>query len=207
MGRLSYLALNTLGAVIVAAGAGAAHADPGETPVTFHKNQVGFSARMGLGARGIATYDTFVYCGALDSTTKSGYAPVCTGRTPLSLDLEASYGVSPAIELTLEMRIGFEQDFGSAPGMSGPRPFQLAPGARFFFSEAKAAKLFVQPEVVFDLAGYSRGHDFGVRGLEGFWIDLHRSYGIYFFVSETAEFARWLGAEFEGGFGFQFRYP
>ena len=85
----------------------------------------------------------------------------------------------------------------------------LAPGARFFFSEAKHTKLFVQPAVVFDFAGYDQrsGNDFGIRGIEGFWIDLHRSYGFYFWIAETLEFSRWLSATFEGGIGFQGRYP
>ena len=182
-----------------------AMADDGDEPL-FHKGQIGFSARMGIGVRGIATYNS-EYCGVLDATAKNGNAPVCTGRAPLAIDFEASFGVARSIELTLELQVGLERDFGSAPGMDGPRPLHLAPGARFFFSEARHVKLFVQPEFVFDFANYPQGHDVGVRGLEGFWIDLHRSYGIYFYVGETAEFARWLYADFEGGFGIQGRYP
>lgn len=184
-----------------------AWADDNAVPVTFHKGQVGVSARLGLGVRGIATYDNAIYCGKTDSQAEHGFASVCTGRVPLSLDLEGSYGVTRSIELVLEMRLGLERDFGTAPGTAGPRPFYLAPGARFFFSEAARSKLFVQPEIVFDFAGYQRGNDFGVRGIEGYWIDLHRSYGLYFFVGETLEFSRWLSASFEGGVGFQGRYP
>ena len=178
-------------------------------PVTFHKGQFGASARLSLGARGIATYDNDVYCGKTDPEGEFGFASVCTGATPLALDLEGSYGVKPTIELVLEMRLGIEGDFGDAPGMDGPHPFWLSPGARFFFSEAARSKLFVQPEVVFDFAGYDSrpGNDFGVRGIEGFWIDLHRSYGFYFYIAETLTFSRWLSATFEGGIGFQGRYP
>ena len=75
---------------------------------------------------------------------------------PLALDLEGSYGVSQRIELVLELRIGLERDFGTTPSESGPRPFHVAPGARFYFSEAKRTKLFVQPELVFDFAGDHR---------------------------------------------------
>ena len=188
-------------------------ADDSEPPVTFHKGQVGFSARFGLGERAIATYDSKYYCGTLDSTAKYGYAPVCTERTPLALGLEASYGVATTVELLVELRLGLERDFGGKPGDDGPRPLFLAPGARFFFSEAKRAKLFVQPEFVFDFSGYKdaagmdRGTDYGVRGLEGLWVDLHRSYGMYVFVGETLEMARWLDASFEIGAGFQGRYP
>jgi hypothetical protein len=184
-----------------------AQADEAVSPVTFHKGQFGGSARFGVGARGIATYQNDVYCGKQDMQAEFGYASVCTGRTPLSLDLEAAYGVTGAIELTLELRVGLESDFGTTPAESGPRPFHVAPGARFFFSEAARSKLFVQPSLVFDFAGYDRGNDFGVRGIEGYWIDLHRAYGLYFYVAETLEFSRWLSASFEVGVGFQGRYP
>lgn len=184
-----------------------AWADDTVSPVTFHKGQFGGSARVAIGGRGIATYENTVYCGKTDPQAEHGFASVCTGRMPISLDLEAAYGVTGTIELTLELRLGLERDFGVDPSTPGPRPFYLAPGARFFFSEAARSKLFVQPELVFDFAGYSRGNDFGVRGIEGYWIDLHKSYGLYFFVAETLEFSRWLSASFEGGVGFQGRYP
>lgn len=195
--------------LLVAGLSGSARADDTEPPVTFHKGQFGVSARVGLGVRGIATYENTVYCGKTDAQAEHGFASVCTGRMPVALDLEAAYGVAKSIELTLEMRIGIESDFGTGPGADGPHPFHLAPGARFFFSEAKHTKLFVQPAVVFDFAGYDQrsGNDFGIRGIEGFWIDLHRSYGFYFWIAETLEFSRWLSATFEGGIGFQGRYP
>jgi hypothetical protein len=182
-------------------------ADDSEPPITFHKGQLGVSARFGLGVRGIATYDNMIYCGTTDTMAAYGYASVCTGRTPLALDLELAYGLTGSIEAILELRLGLERDFGTAPNTDGPRPFHLSPGARFFFSEAKRTKLFVQPQLVFDFANHQGGNDFGVRGLEGLWIDLHRSYGLYFFIGETLEFSRWLSAAFEAGIGFQGRYP
>ena len=65
----------------------------------------------------------------------------------------------------------------------------------------------------FDFSGYkngagaSLGNDFGVRGMEGVWIDLHRTYGFYLYLGETASVARWFLFELEGGVGFQGRYP
>ena len=180
-----------------------AWAEDTEASLTGHKGQFGLSARMAVGVRAIATYDRTVFCGAEVEDR------VCTGRAPMSLDLEASYGFTSSIEATLELRIGIESDFGSAPGAEGPRPFSISPGARFFFSDTKKAKLFVQPALVFDFADYAQrgGNDFGVRGIEGLWIDLHRSYGLYFYVAETIEFSRWLSGGFEVGAGFQGRYP
>jgi hypothetical protein len=189
--------------LLVACLQGAASADDPDPAITSHKGQFGVSARLGVGVRAIATYEKTVFCGS-DVDDR-----VCTGRTPMSLDLEAAYGVAPSIEATLELRIGLESDFGNAPGVDGPRNLQLAPGARFFFSEAKHTKLFVQPSLVFDFADYKQrpGNDFGLRGIEGFWIDLHRSYGLYFYIAETIEFSRWLSGGFEAGIGFQGRYP
>ena len=198
---------------MVAAGAGTARADDIDAPAaTFHKGQVGISARLALGYRGIAPHDDHkTYCGEMDDSGQN--ATVCTNRMPTMLDLEAAYGVAQHIELTFELGIGLEKDFGSSAGASdGPHPFHLAPGARFFFSEAKHAKLFVQPMMLIDVAGYnttggSRGTEFGLRSLEGFWVDLHHTYGVYVFVGETAGFTPWIEAEFEGGIGFQGRYP
>src|SRR5206468_11839513 len=150
-----------------------------------HRHQLGISARFDLGVRGIATYNNMIYCGTTDTSAAYGYASVCTGRRPLSFDLEVAYGVATTIELLTGLRIGIERDFGSSPSAEGPRALELTPGARFFFSEAKRIKLFIQPELVFDFAGYrdgsgkDLGKDFGVRGMEGVWIDLHHTYGFY----------------------------
>jgi hypothetical protein len=194
--------LAAIASVASIASPAAALADDGE-PVSTHKGQFGLSARLGVGVRAIATYDRDVFCGSAVEDR------VCTGRSPMSLDLEAAYGIRDSIELTFELRVGLESDFGSTPGGKGPRPFHIAPGARFFFSEAKRTKLFVQPSLVFDFASYGQreGNDFGVRGIEGLWIDLHRSYGAYVYVAETIEFSRWLSGGFEAGIGFQGRYP
>jgi hypothetical protein len=187
--------------------------DVGDIPTTYHKGQFGLSARVSMGAEAVATYDSKYFCGTVDTSAANGNAPVCAGRSPFSLDFEAAYGASKSIELTLEMRLGLETEFGASPSMDGPRRFWVAPGARFFFSEAKRTRLFVQPEVVFDFTGFkdaagaSRGNDFGFRGLEGIWLDMHKTYGMYAFVGETLEFVRWIDAGFEAGVGFQARYP
>lgn len=199
---------------VVAAAARADSLSSDEPPATFHKGQLGISARLALGYRFLAPHDgNMSYCGTADANERSGFASVCTGRAPIGLDLEAAYGVAQHIEILLEMRLGLERDFGANPmATDGPHPFHLAPGARFFFSEAKHTKLFVQPMLLLDLAGYKsgtgdRGTEIGVRGLEGYWIDLHKTYGFYVFVGETAGFTPWLVAEFQGGVGLQGRYP
>jgi hypothetical protein len=177
-----------------------------------HKGQFGISARLGLGVRGIATYNSD-YCGVRDASAKNGNAPVCTTRSPLFLDLEPSFGVARSVELTFGLHLGLEGDFGATPASSGPHAFRLEPGARFFLSESGHSKLFVQPSLLLDFtnfqkeAGGSYGNDVGVRVNEGYWIDLHRAVGLYFFVAESVEFARWIYADLDVGIGIQGRYP
>jgi hypothetical protein len=193
--------------------AAAAPVPAAEPPSGDHRRQFGLSARFAFRMRGIATYDDVDYCGERSSDTGSGFAAVCIGRAPMSLDLEASYGIARRKELLLELRLGLERDFGLFPGDDGPRQLMIAPGARFFFSEARTAKLFTTLQGVLDFSGYdkpngeSRGVDYGFRNVSGLWFDLHHAYGFYVFIAETLTFQRWLAGELELGVGFQGRYP
>ena len=175
--------------------------------------QFGISLRLGLGLRAITTYDKGVYCGTTDASTSSGYAPVCVGRSPFALDLEASYGLRARLEAFLELRLGIESDFGSSPlAMDGPHIVHLSPGLRLFFSEAKRTKLFSTLQLVLDFSGYkqadgiARSSDFGVRNLNGLQFEIDRRYAVYGFVGETLTFVRWLGFELEAGVGFAAHY-
>ena len=186
----------------------------GDAPVSFsHQGQIQVSLRLALGMRAIIPYDKGEYCGTADSGSTNGNAAVCTGRAPFSFDLEAAYGVAKKIDALVELRFGLETDFGAAAGLSdGPRIFHLAPGARFFFSDAKTSKVFTQIQLLFDFTGYAdvggskRGSDFGVRNLNGLWFDLDRAYGFYGYVGETATFSRWLRFELEVGLGVSARF-
>ena len=178
-----------------------------------HKGQLQGSVRLGVGLRAITTYDNDVYCGDTDAQGAFGFAPICTGRAPFSLDFEFGFGVARRVDAILEARIGLEGDFGAAPtGGGGPRMLHLSPGARFFFSEGSRSKLFTTAQVVLDLSGYrdatgaKRGTDLGIRNLSGLWFDLSRLYGVYLYVGETASFARWLRFELEGGIGVSARH-
>lgn len=188
---------------------------PAETAAetTSHKHQVGLSVRLADGYRAIATYNSNVYCGETDSSSSSGYAAVCSGRSPATVAVEADYGVARSIELAFAIEFGLEHDFGAEPAATGPVPVRLEPGAKFYFSDAGRSKLFVEPQLVFDLSSYkdangtSRGTDFGVGALEGFQFDFSRHFGAYLFVHETIGVAHWLSGDFGGGIGIQARYP
>jgi hypothetical protein len=190
-------------------------AAPEPTAADFsHRHQFGLSLRVAAGLRAIATYDNNDYCGGVDTTTTSHNAPVCTGRTPFSFDVEASYGVARKVDLIIEGRFAVESDFmASQTAMtSGPHPVRIAPGVRLFYSEGIHSKLFSTAQLVFDFTGYkdqagaSRGNDIGVRNINGLWYDLTHDYGIYGYFGEGMEFARWFDMELEVGVGFQARF-
>lgn len=203
---------------------GTAHAevapDPSEpvpaktAPVRLsHHKQFELSIRLVEGLRAIAPYNGDEFCGDVDVTRANQFAAVCTGRTPFSIDLELGYGVSRKVDAFIELRLGLESDFGASPSdVDGTRQFHISPGARFFFADAGSSKLFTTAQIVLDTSGYRNvaggelSADFGVRNMNGLWFDLDKAYGFYFFVGETATFARWLRFELEAGVGFQGRY-
>jgi hypothetical protein len=196
-------------ALLVVALAGPAAAKPREG----HLGQAMLSLRTAVGLRALVPYDGADFCGESDPQTSSGNAAVCTGRAPMSLDLEAGYGVDRKVDLLLELRIGLESDFGATSASDGPRMFHLAPGARFFFSDSPTMKLFTTAQLVLDFAGYEdlagegRGVDVGVRNMNGLWFDIKDNYSAYVYVGEVLTFARWLRFELEGGVGVAYRYP
>ncbi len=184
-----------------------------EAPVRLsHKGQFELSARLALGLRAITPYHE-EYCGKQDATASNGFAAVCTGRAPFSLDFEIGYGVGHRVDAFIELRLALEQDFGASPSATeGARLFHVSPGARIFFSDAGKSKLFTTGQLVLDFSGYEDpagkklGTDFGVRNMSGLWVDLDKAYGFYVFIGETATFARWLRFELEAGVGIQGRY-
>lgn len=177
-----------------------------------HLGQFGLGLQLAVGMRAINTYQDTTYCGTVGDNGNANQA-YCLARTPMTFDFELTYGVRPALEALLEVRIGVERDFGTSPGSDGPHVHQFAPGARFFFAESGRAKFFSTAQVVFDTSSYQdasgsdRGFDLGVRNVNGFWIDMKRSYGFYVFFGEEAGFKRWLSASLEAGLGIQGRYP
>jgi hypothetical protein len=179
-----------------------------------HYGQLGVSLRGADGLRGIATYHSTDYCGTTSTDSDNGLSPLCVTRSPFALELEVAYGAGHHLDVLAEIKFGLEHDFGSAPSITdGPRPFLLAPGIRYYFSESHSSKLFTTAQAVFDFTGYqdvngtSRGTDFGVRNLNGVWFDVHPKFGFYIFAGETLTISRWLDFELEAGVGFQARYP
>lgn len=179
-----------------------------------HHRQFGLSAQIVSGSRFIKTWDPADYCGDRGESS-TGNAVYCFSRVPVTLDLTATYGIRPHVELMFEMRFGLERDFGStsATDGDGPRLRHYSPGVRFFFNEKGLMKFFSTAQVALDATGYedasgdSRGVDFALRNANGIFLDFHDAYGAYVFFGEELEFKRWLEAGLELGFGIQGRYP
>lgn len=178
-----------------------------------HYKQFGLSAQIVSGSRFIKTWDPADYCGDRGESS-TGNAVYCFSRVPVTLDLTATYGVRPHIELMLEIRFGLERDFGStSTSGAGPRLRHYSPGVRFFFNDKGLLKFFSTAQIALDTTGYedasneSRGVDYALRNANGIFLDFHDAYGAYVFFGEELEFKRWLEAGLEIGFGIQGRYP
>jgi hypothetical protein len=178
-----------------------------------HLHQFGLGLQIAVGMRAINPYSDGVFCGSVGDNGNQNQA-YCLARTPMTFDFELTYGVKPALEALMELRIGVERDFGTTSSSGGgPHVHQWAPGARFFFAETGRAKFFSTAQMVFDTSGYQdasgddRGFDFGFRNVNGFWFDPTKAYGVYVFFGEEVGFKRWLSAALEGGVGVQGRLP
>lgn len=191
--------------------------DSGAEPVGAtrlgHKGQIGLAAQIVTGSRFIKTWDAADYCGDRGESS-TGNATYCIARVPVTLDLTASYGLTPRIELMFELRLGLERDFGAtSTSGNGPRLRHYAPGVRFYFDDRGVAKFFSTAQVALDATGYQdaagedRGVDVALRNANGILLDFHDAYGAYAFFGEEIEFKRWLEVGIEAGVGIQGRYP
>jgi hypothetical protein len=208
-----------LAAALVAGSATSARADDdddddGAHSKTAHTGQVGLSAQIGTGYRVLFPYNE-EYCG---KTNDEGRASVCTGRSPMFLDLGLSYGLNYKVELLASLRLGLERDFGEA-GVDGPRARGFSAGVRIFVESDGVLKFFSTIEGVVDTTDYSRttiggngsgvsdGTDFGLRNVNALELDLHRTFGVYAHFGETVTFVNWLRFELQAGIGAQVRFP
>jgi hypothetical protein len=178
-----------------------------------HHKQFGLAAQFVSGSRFIKTWDADDYCGDRGESS-TGNATYCFSRVPVTLDLTASYGLTPKLELMFEMRLGLERDFGATQTSgNGPRLRHYAPGVRFYFDDRGMAKFFSTAQVSLDATGYEdasgdgRGADVALRNANGIFLDFHDAYGAYAFFGEEVAFKRWLEVGIEFGVGIQGRYP
>jgi len=170
-----------------------------------HGGQFKIYAQTGIGYRLIFRYDDDDFCGQAGKTN-------CNGAVPFWLEAGIGYGVTDSFELITDVRLGLGEDFSPSTTTSGPKQFVIAPGMRIFIDDAGSLKFFSTVQLAIDRTDYSasgnsKATDFGVRNVNGFLIDLHRTFGVYVHVGETIGFVRWLRFEIDGGIGMMIRLP
>lgn len=170
-------------------------------PETFdHRHQTGLALMPGLGYRLIVPYEEDIDCGD-DPASKR----VCTGRLPVFLDVQLSFGVSRRLDVLADVRFGLEEDF------TGTRQFAVAPGIRYWLDTETRAKAFTAVQVVYDATEQNSDRvsdtDLGGRVGLGFMYDLSRRFGILAQTGATLGFSRWFRMELDFGLGGQVRFP
>jgi hypothetical protein len=179
----------------------------GGTRISYnHKGQLGLYAQFGMGYGLIARYDMSDFCG------QDGKA-VCTNTVPPFVELGLSIGVSRRVELITDLRLGLAGYFvpeGSTA--KEPAAFVIAPGVKIYLDDKGSLKWFFTVQLAIDRTDFSASGpqdstDFGVRNAFGLLLDLHRTFGIYFFLGDTMELVRWWSFEMDGGIGLQVRFP
>lgn len=188
-------------------------APPPSTIRGHHKGQLGLALSLATGYRFMATWDNQRYCGdRATANNGGGNAAYCFSRTPFSLDVTLSYGVSTSIELMLDVRLGLERDFGSSATAEGPRLRHYAPGVRFFLGGRDQLLFYSTAQLAIDTTAYTDGGadlgtDVRLRNANGLQVDFHDAYGAYVYFGEELAFRRWLEIGLEAGAGIQGRYP
>ena len=170
-----------------------------------HKGQASVQVQGGIGFRGLFPYDG-EFCG--DLKDEGGNKANCVGRRPFALDLGVGYGIAKSLEVFAEFRFGLERDFGTSPSDSGPRVVVFSPGLKLYIAEVGAAMFFSTLQLPIDFTAYDQVDktDIGVRNINGFQLDVNRSFGMFLFFGETVTWRRWLGFEVEAGLGVQARF-
>lgn len=200
------------------ANAAAAEADsppPVRKPKTFpklkhpslvHDMQFGIAVLSGSGYRGIFPYQDNIYCGQLQSTDMGTMlSRVCSGRIPIFIDVQPSFGLSTHWDLLVDLRFGVEADF------TGTRQFAVAPGFRYWVDPEEAWKFFATIQGAYDTTAQHdpaiKNNDIALRNSNGLMFEVMRNLGFYAQFGETIGFVRWLRFEIDLGLGVQARFP
>jgi hypothetical protein len=179
-------------------------AEGGTEKPYFHGGQFKLYSQVGLGYRLIYRYDENDFCGQAGETQ-------CRDTTPPWIEIGVGYGITNSFEVLTDVRIGLGSDFkpDTSEG-SGPKQLVIAPGVRVFIDDAGSLKFFTTFQLAIDRTDYEgvkTATDIGVRNVNAFLVDLHRTFGIYVHVGETIGFVRWLRFEVDAGLGMMVRLP
>jgi len=164
----------------------------------LHTNQLGIAAMPGTGFRGIFPYQENIPCGNQGKR-------VCTGRLPLFLDVQPSFGFAQHWDVLLDLRFGIGTDFTMS------HQFAIAPGFRYWVDPELGFKFFATLQGVFDSTAQHdsmvKDNDFGIRNANGVMFEVMRNLGFFIQFGETLGFVRWLRFEIDAGAGMQVRLP
>ena len=171
-------------------------------PSRSHDGQIGLAVLIGDGYRGIFPYDQGRVCG---DATGGESTRVCTNRAPPFVDLRASFGISRAWDVLLDVRFGLWPDFTTK------RQFFGMPGFRYWLAPQSRVKFFTTIQLAYDRSPQNqmgvKDEDLALRNANGLMVDLTRNLGIYAQLGETIGFLRWLSFLVDGGLGVEARFP
>lgn len=122
------------------------------------------------------------------------------------VDVEAGFGVSPSVELSLLARFGLADDEAA-----DTNPLAFGFGARAYGSPHSMFKLYFGGRIMLDLTSSDAEQwtdfDVGLRGELGLQIDFVRYAGMYLQVAPTVSFLRGLYLVPDVSGGVQARFP
>lgn len=191
-----------------------APAPPAEAPlVLHHKHQGNVRLTVGSGYRFIVPYEDAAICGPPTEVDPGGDTSPCESRAPFFLDIDAGFGASEGVELTVMLRLGLEyedEDFHDA------YPLVLGPGIRLYPSPESRVKLFLAFRILFDFTKIGpqlpgreveEKTDVALRGEPGLQVEINRNAGVFLQTGVTFGAVRWFHFEADAGLGFQLRFP
>ncbi|MCS6799228.1 MAG: hypothetical protein NZ898_11995 [Myxococcota bacterium] len=186
--------------------------EPGARPATtedpdgpLHHGGQG-ALRIGLARPYVfaVRYDDGPHCGSFDESGEP--ETFCRRAGAWLLDVGLGYGVLPALEVDLLVRIGLSRDDAARRA-----PLQLGPGIRAHPSPDGQFKLALGARLVVDYTPAEQPRwkelDVGLRGEVGLQLDLSRHFGLFGGIGVQIVALRGLYFTFDGGAGIQVRYP
>ncbi len=164
-----------------------------------HGGQIGLSALLAFGYRGIFPYDK-------EPCSNDLSQEACSGRAPAVMDLGLTYGLTDDIEVLAEVRLGLE-----AEELTDETQIAFLPGLRFYFDPDSSFKFFLSGQVMIDNTDWDaagvKSPDFGARFALGAAFDFVRNFGLYVQGAGSIGVRRWFSFQVDGGAGVQVRFP
>lgn len=162
-----------------------------------HRFQFGLGLRTGTGYRVIMPYGE-EDCGEKDKS-------VCGGRQPFWLEISPSFGVTPSLELLVDLRLVLEEDISRTRGLF------VAPGIKYYTDPGDLLKFYFTGQVVLESQEQQQepsldSFDVGLRSALGIQFDVLRYVGLYGQGGIIIGFKRWLTFVVDFAVGVQVRY-